>query len=319
MLKWEPTRVSHRFIVALMLLTIGGACGAFDYPMHAEPVAEDVYAIITPTRELPNPDNGGWNSNMAFVVTDAGVLLFDSGSSEAIGEAVRSTIASITDEPVRWIINSHAHGDHWLGNAAFKDSVKYIMASDTVAELISNDGERWVTMFQDMTAGITADSQILAPDRTITEDQTLSLGGLTTELLLSGGGHSPGDLMLWLPEKGVLIAGDVIYSDRMPSTNAGDLAQWIDMLARLRDLNPDVVIPGHGAVTDNQGVRRLHSLLTTLWQEVEVGIDNGLSDFEMLPQVSAALESFKPYYPGLEDKLRRDLPHVYLQVEAATF
>ena len=308
----------------LLLLSIvfsvpGPAYAEFDYPMEARAVSEHVYAIITPTRDLPNAENGGWNSNSAFVVTGSGVLLFDSGSSVGIGQAIRKTIAGVTSQPVRWIVNSHAHGDHWLGNAAFADTVEQIFAGVEAAAGIEADGIAWVERFNAMTGGITGDSEILAPDRKVEQAMELSFGVVPVLMMLSGGSHSPGDLMLWLPGDEVLIAGDVVYSDRMPSTNAGDLQQWIETLAQLQQLQPRVVIPGHGAVTDASGIDRLHALLSSLWRAVEAGINEDLSDFEMLPQVSEALAPFRPFYPGLDDKLRRDLSHVYLQVEAAVF
>ena len=310
-----------RLLALLSILSILPVPGyaEFDYPMRAEAVAENVYAIVTPSRDLPNADNGGWNSNSAFVVTGSGVLLFDSGSSTGIGQAIKKTIAGITSEPVRWIVNSHAHGDHWLGNAAFAESVERIYASPEVAAAIAAGGAAWVERFDAMTGGITGNSPILAPDRTVGQATEISFGEVQARLLLSGGSHSPGDLMLWLPRQKVLIAGDVVYSDRMPSTNAGDLRQWIETLTRLQRLEPRVVVPGHGAVTDVSGIERLHALLSELWQAVEAGVDDGLSDYEMLPRVSEALASFEPFYPGLDDKLRRDLSHVYLQVEAAAF
>jgi glyoxylase-like metal-dependent hydrolase (beta-lactamase superfamily II) len=306
-------------ILSIVFSLPGFAAAEFDYPMAARAVAENVYAIVTPSRDLPNAGNGGWNSNTAFVVTDAGVLLFDSGSSAGIGRAIRKTIAGVTPQPVRWIVNSHAHGDHWLGNAAFADSVEQIFASAEVAEAIAADGSAWVDRFDAMTGGITGDSAILAPDRTIEQAAEMSFGGVPVLMMLSGGSHSPGDLMLWLPRDAVLIAGDVVYSDRMPSTNAGNLRQWITTLTRLQQLQPRVVVPGHGAVTDVAGIERLHALLSELWLAVKAGIDAGQSDFEMRPGVSAALARFEPFYPGLDDKLRRDLSHVYLQVEAAAF
>ncbi len=311
----------HRIFVLLpVLFALSSTAHAeFRYDMHAREIADNVYAIVTPSRDLPNADNGGWNSNSAFVVTDAGVLLFDSGSSTAIGRAIRDTIAGVTAQPVRWIVNSHAHGDHWLGNSAFADTVEQIFASTEVAAAIKTGGKTWVEQFDAMTGGITGDSQILAPGSIVEEAMKLSLGGEEIHFMLSGGSHSPGDVMLWLPRQEVLVAGDVVYSDRMPSTNAGDLRQWIETLQRLRQLQPRVVVAGHGEVTDIAGVERLHALLSDLWAAVADGVDEGLSDFEMLPQVSAALASYKSFYPGLDDKLKRDLSHVYLQVEAAAF
>jgi cyclase len=309
-----------RVLVILSLLLIQATAHAeYRYQMQARKVADNVYAIVTPTRELPNAENGGWNSNSAFIVTDSGVLLFDSGSSTGIGRALRQTIAGVTSQPVRWIVNSHAHGDHWLGNAAFADSVERIYASPEVATAIKIGGTSWVGQFNAMTGGITGDSQILAPNTIVEQAMQTSLGGEQIHFMLAGGSHSPGDLMLWLPRQRVLIAGDVVYSDRMPSTNAGDLRQWIETLESLQRLQPRVVVAGHGEVTDIAGIERLHALLGELWAAVEAGVDEGLSDFEMLPQVSEALASYKPFYPGLDDKLKRDLSHVYLQVEAAAF
>lgn len=306
-------------IISILCAMPGTVYAEFEYPMQARAVAENVYAIVTPSRDLPNAENGGWNSNSAFVVTSSGVLLFDSGSSAGIGRAIRETIAGVTAQPVRWIVNSHAHGDHWLGNAAFADSVEQIFASTEVTAAIRTGGSTWVKQFDGMTGGITGESRILPPDTIVEQPMDLSLGGEDFRFMLSGGSHSPGDVMLWLPRQRILIAGDVVYSDRMPSTNAGDLQQWIDTLDRLRQLQPRAVIPGHGAVTDMAGIERLHALLSALWSAVEAGVDEGLSDYEMLPQVSEALASFQPYYPGLDDKLKRDLSHVYLQVEAAAF
>ena len=275
--------------------------------------------MITPTRELPNPENRGWNSNSAFVVTGEGVLLFDSGSSAAIGRALRDTIATVTDQPVRWIVNSHAHGDHWLGNAAFTDTVERIYATSTVAAAVEIGGATWVRLFDDMTGGITGDTPVVAPNSAIDERTELDLGGTRIVLVPGNSGHSPGDLMMWLPDSRVLAGGDIVYSDRMPSTNNSSLLAWIEVLKYLKELEPGAVIPGHGAVTDAGGLERLESLLTDLWDAVAAAYDDGLADFEMLPIVREALAEYAADHPGLEEKLPRDLPHVYLQVEAEAF
>lgn len=288
-------------------------------PMHAQAVAKNVYAVITPARDFPNPENRGWNSNSAFVVTEAGVLLFDTGSSTEIGRTLQKTIASKTDKPVRWIINSHAHGDHWLGNGAFGEGVEKIMATREVANRIQAEGPNWVNNFKRMTNGISGDSTIVVPNTTLAGRTELTLGVTRFVIFPSGNSHSPGDLMLWLPDEKVLISGDVVYSDRMPSTNAADLRQWMSMLGELEQLQPRVVIPGHGNLTNVQGLARLRSLFATLWRAVETEYKAGKTDFEMVPAVSVALAGYRKEYPGLEEKLKRDISHVYLQVEAASF
>ena len=289
------------------------------FPMQAISVADDVYAIITPARDLPNPQNLGWNSNSAFIVTKNGVLVFDTGSSTVIGQAIKEVIAGVTDLPVRWIINSHAHGDHWLGNAVFKDTVEHIYSTEQVAARIISDGQDWVDRFFQMTEGASGQSAILPPDTYIDERLELLLGEKKVTLFLSGNSHSPGDILLWLADEKVLFAGDVIYSDRMPSTLDSNLSQWIELLSVLEEMRAEVVIPGHGEVTDNDGVRQLKTLLQAFWASVEKGYEEGLADYEMTASVVDDLSAFEPRYPGLAEKVKRDISSVYLQVEETNF
>ncbi len=287
--------------------------------MKATPVADNVYAILTPARDIPNPENLGWNSNSAFVVTKTGVLVIDTGSSETIGNALKQTIRQVTDKPVKWIVNSHAHGDHWLGNIAFKDSNPVIYATSTVNDLAKSEGATWVENFKRLSEGATGDTPLLLPNKIIDERSELLLDETKIVLFPSGNSHSPGDLITWLPQQRVVISGDVVYSDRMPTTSASDITQWITMLDELQALDPAAVIPGHGDVTDVEGLRRLHALLSGIRDEVEKGYEAGLSDYEMLPAVVENLQQFEEYYPGFKDKLGRDISHVYLQIEAAEF
>lgn len=310
----------NRLLVSWLLIFSSFNCHA-DYlsSMKATAVADGVYAILTPARDIPNPENRGWNSNSGFVVTKTGVLVVDTGSSEEIGDALKQTIRQVTDKPVKWIVNSHAHGDHWLGNIAFKDSNPVIYATSTVNDLTKSEGATWVDNFKRLSEGATGDTPLLLPNKIIDERMELLLDETKIVLFPSGDSHSPGDLITWLPEQRILISGDVVYSDRMPTTSASKLSQWITMLDELQQLDPVAVIPGHGDVTDIEGLRRLEGLLSGIRDEVQKGYDAGLSDFEMLPDVVKNLRQYESYYPGFKDKLGRDISHVYLQIEAAEF
>jgi glyoxylase-like metal-dependent hydrolase (beta-lactamase superfamily II) len=170
-----------------------------------------------------------------------------------------------------------------------------------------------------MTDGATGKSEISVPDTLIEGQTQLMPGGVQVSLFLSGNSHSPGDVLMWLPEQEVLVSGDVVYSDRMPSTFESDLSRWIGMLGEIIAMQPKVVIPGHGNVTDLDGVLRLRDLLQAFWAAVEHAYDAGKADYEMVPDVTAALAEYAAYYPGLTEKVKRDISSVYLQVEAASF
>lgn len=290
-----------------------------DYPMRAQPVAPGVYAVISPARDFPSAENRGWNANSAFVVTGQGVLLVDTGSSEAIGRALRRTIATVTDRPVRWIVNTHGHGDHWLGNAAFADLAPEIIATTTVRERIARDGAMWVERFTAMTAGATGSSRIVAPTRVYDAPVAIDFGGRKAELIPSNDAHSPGDLIVWLPDAQVLIGGDVLYVERAPATFDARVQPWIATLRDLEARAPRHVIPGHGPVAGGAAVGRLRAYLEELWRVVASGYDAGQPDFEILPAARTAMARHRQYFPDLDTRLGESVSHVYLQVEALAF
>lgn len=306
-------------ILSLPLSQVFAAASVSDYPMVAEQVAENVYAVITPSRDIPNVDNKGWNSNSVFVITRDGVLVFDTGSSEIIGQALYNTIKRVTDKPVRWVVNSHGHGDHFLGNAAFANDGVEIIASDVAKGRIEKQGLDWVERLDAMTGGATGDSKIVAPNQGLREPLAREFGGVRVEVLFAGRSHSPGDIVFWLPKERVLLAGDVMYTGRPPVTFDSDMQQWIRFLGELEALEPVVVVPGHGPVGTKSDIGLLRNYFEAIWSTVSEGYDEGLSDFEILPRVKARLKTLEKAFPGMDTRLGETVSHVYLQVEQHAF
>ncbi len=290
-----------------------------DYEMRPEAVAPGVYAVMTAARDLPSRENLGWNANMAFVVTKEGVLVFDTGSSETMGVALRQAIREVTDRPVRWIVNSHSHGDHWLGNHAFANDEPEIMAGSEAIGRMATEAESWIANFREMTEGATGETKPLLPNMPVDERVKRDLGGTDVVIFPSGGAHSPGDLIVWLPQTKVLLAGDVVYSDRAPSVWDGNVARWIALLDELIALEPDVVVPGHGRLEGAETLSRLQNYLVTLWAAIEEGVEQGLADFETVPLVRMRMADIIDDYPGFEDKIQRSVATTYPDVEAAVF
>lgn len=311
------TFLSLSFVFCLVAARALAATG--DYPMQAQAVAPNVYAVVSPARDFPSPANRGWNSNSAFVVTRTGVLVFDTGSSEAIGAALKRAIRRVTDKPVRWIVNSHAHGDHWLGNAALVEDGTEIIASGETASLIRSQGASWVERINRMTDGATGASSIRVPTTVVTAPVTRDFGGVEVRFLLPHDAHSPGDLLAWLPGPRVLLAGDVVYSDRMPAVVDGKVRAWTAFLPKLAELHPRVIVPGHGIVADARVLEVQERFLSELWNDVQHGYDQGKADFEILPAVRKHLLPFRRDYADFDAHIGGNVSQVYLQVEAASF
>ena len=163
--------------------------------LFASPVTENVYSIISPSFGLPTTENKGWNSNSYFVVTEIGVLVFDTGSSKLIGEAIRKAIRAVTDKPVRWVVNSHSHADHWLGNAPFEREGIEIISSEIALAMMKNDAHFVVKAFSEMTEGATDGTEAVYPTKLLVKDKNASMGGLKVEFIFSKSAHSPGDIL----------------------------------------------------------------------------------------------------------------------------
>jgi len=313
----------HKLVVFVLAViapvAVAAPAAVGDYAMRAETVAPGVYAVISPARDFPSVENRGWNSNSTFVVTNEGVLVIDSGSSETIGKALRKVIAGVTDKPVRWIINTHGHGDHWLGNAALADARTEIIASSSVKRRIEKEAEDWVARFNSMTNGATGDSRVAKPNQVYDARIAIAFGDLKAELIPSQDAHSPGDLVVWLPQQKLLIGGDVLYIQRAPATFDSKIAQWILFLKELEALKPLKVVPGHGPVADGVAVGYQRAYFEDLWNVVEAGYKEGKPDFEILPKVKQVVARHKPHFPDIDTRIGESVSHTYLQVEAAEF
>ncbi|MFT0716428.1 MBL fold metallo-hydrolase [Flagellimonas lutimaris] len=276
-------------------------------------IAENVYSIISPSIGLPTPENKGWNSNVHFVVTKTGVLLFDTGSSEAIGNNIKKAIKTVTDLPVRWVINSHSHADHWLGNAAFTDTVVEIIASEQTVLTMKKYGRDDVEFYEKVTQGTIGSTQLKYPNFLLGQLQKRNFGGVDVEFIFSNDAHSPGDILMWLPKQKIIFGGDVLSSDWMPMlTDHGNVPNLIDTLHKIAKLNPCIVLTGHGKATTAEAITRDAELLSSVWEQVLTDHTSGINPNEILLRVKADLApKYKALYQDFENEIERHVKLMY--------
>jgi len=221
---------------------------------------------------------------------EKGVLVFDTGSSELIGREIIRAIKTVTDQPVRWVVNSHSHADHWLGNAAFFEAGAEIISTDSSIAKMKEDGQGDVVAFSRMTEGATGSSQLVYPTSLLAHRQKRRLGGVDFEFIFSNNGHSPGDVLMWLPKQKIIFGGDVLSSDWMPvMTPHGNVPNLIDTLNMVIKLKPAIVLTGHGEVTTVKSVKRDSDFLDSVWTLIKTGHDNGMELDRILLQVNTKL------------------------------
>lgn len=246
-----------------------------------QPVAPGVYAFIG-EKVGRTYDNEGLNANIGLVVTPAGALLIDSGASVQGAQKIHAAVKKVTDQPVKWVINTGGQDHRWLGNGHFiAQGAEVIAHASGKADLLARGGDHLAALRPVLKEKLDGTVPTL-PTRWLTgSDETLNLGGTTIEVKHRGGAHTPGDLMVWLPQQRVVFSGDIVYVDRMlgviPVSHTG---HWLASFAALEAIKPARIVPGHGEVSDlpkAQAQTRdyLQALRTHMKRAVENGEDIG--------------------------------------------
>ena len=276
-------------------------------------VAENIYSIVSPSFGLPTPENKGWNSNAHFITTKSGVLLFDTGSSESIGYKIKKTIASVTSLPVRWVVNSHSHADHWLGNAAFADTSTEIITSKHALTEMKKYGNDDVTFYNKVTKGKIGPTHLIFPSSLISNSLKRNFDGIEVEFILTEENHSAGDIIMWLPKHKVVFGGDVLSSDWMPViTDDVNIPRLINTLNSIVELNPTKVLTGHGNETTVKSIVRDINLLSSVWKQVKIDSENGSKPEETLLKIKAELgPEYKLLYKNYTTEIERYINLMY--------
>ena len=200
---------------------------------------------------LGSPANRNFISNSGFVVTPAGVVVIDALGSPQLARDLLAEIARITPLPVTHVILTHYHADHIYGLQEFKQRGAKIIGHRAALEYLNSEtaANRLVASRTDLAPWIDASTRLVPADEWITGPRELVLGGATLQLLPVGPAHTPEDLVVNLESEHVLFAGDVVFRGRVPYVGQADSRQWIAALGKLLELQPKVMLPGHGAMS----------------------------------------------------------------------
>ncbi|MDD4882002.1 MAG: MBL fold metallo-hydrolase [Gallionellaceae bacterium] len=197
--------------------------------------------------------NEGFMSNAGFVVTPAGVVVIDSLGTPSLAEAMLKQIRRVTQAPIRYVLVTHYHADHYYGLQVFKDAGAEIWAHEGARGVIGSDAARQrFEQRKEVLAPWVADGlqRFHEPDLWLSGDVDFMLGGVHFLIRHVGPAHSPEDLVVYVKEDGVLYAGDLVFKGRVPFVGDADSKAWLAALDRLIALQPNTLVPGHGSASD---------------------------------------------------------------------
>lgn len=273
------------------------ACDMFEFRLvrasahvHVFEAAEGTTAVV--------------NGNIVAVVGDEAVLLVDTGQIPSVARRVLAQIPSISSKPIRYIVNTHWHGDHMLANFVFKErfpEAKIFATTHTIAEAAKfhadyaaknasrmpavaanmkkrradakNEDEReWldrtIACVERMGPEIVA-TRYVAPDHVVDGELSVNLGGVTAVVKHIGAGNTPGDLVVWVPEDKLVATGDMVVAP-VPYAIGSPLDEWSRTIGALLALGATTYVPGHGPVMrDDTYVRDVRELIRSTRAQLE--------------------------------------------------
>lgn len=235
------------WLFAALLWSTLAAAAAADIELTPQRVSEHCW-FFEGAAGAASAANKGFMSNAGFIVTDAGVVVFDALGTPVLGQAMLDAIRRITKQPIRRVIVSHYHADHVYGLQAFKAAGAEIWAQRRAQEYLASPlaGERLAQRRQELFPWVDEKTHLVPADLWLDGDTEFRMGGLQFRILYSEGAHSPEDILLYVVQDQVLFAGDLVFAGRVPFVGSADSKGWLKALGKVIGLKPIVAIPGHG-------------------------------------------------------------------------
>ena len=266
-------------IFIFIIITLSNLFSAdFDYKLKPIKLAENSYYFYG-KEEYFSKTNGGDIANCSFIITKNSVILIDTGSSQQYGEQVKKEIAKITDKPIKYVINTHHHPDHFLGNNAFMGSD--IFSDKYTKDEIEKNGDLYITNLVNLVQEGMKGTKIKVPNQVLSS-QTLDLDGYKLKVLYFYG-HTKSDIAIYDENRKILYASDLVFNKRTPTTPHANIEDWIKALEELEKIPYSILISGHGlASSSKEPIKEKISYLNYVDKILKQSAKQGLDIYEIL-------------------------------------
>jgi cyclase len=309
--------MKHYLGIFAAWLMFAGVASADQFPaVKVQKINDRVYAMLGPT-DPPNKENHGYMNNNLVIIGDKGVILVDAGSHKAVAKHIDKAIKTVTTKPITHVLITHHHPDHHLGLEYFEGA--QAISTDFCAKQTQETGRGMVAFMSRNTGVYLNDAKPVVPQITIPSRsrKAMEIDGVKLELISTNTAHTDGDMMVWLPDDGVLASGDVLVSTINPNFRDGNLHKWIGVLDDdILKLPFQTVMPGHGPLMQRQDVAEFRDLIAGFYKTVEDIYKAGGAESDVRKKLDLAKwESLGRF----DDMMGGNISTVWLQVEEENF
>jgi cyclase len=290
-----------RYWLALLFVTLLAVVGTIGWHTHyanaqmptskptlasagltLQKLGSGVYGLISST-DFPKKDPNLAICNAGIVIGSDGALIIDPFQTPALGNLLFETAKGLTDQPIRYVVNTHYHFDHTGGNAAAAEQGIPIVGRGPIRNFMITRNQQ-------------QDPNPTPPTIVVDGETTLWLGDRQVQIEVVEGHSSGTDLIAYVPDANVLFAGDILFNQRIPYTADGDISQWRGSLDYLLATYPSArMLPGHGPVTDRTAAETLKQYFNQLEQLAIGWKQQGLTEKQAIAnaQLPAAYRNYK--------------------------
>lgn len=313
-------------LVGVLLLLPVAVWGAPDRDCSAPPAPVDLdmdirqvspHVYYAPGQAGIPTENKGFISNASFVVTDAGVVVFDALGTPSLAARLVEEIRQVTRQPITTVVVSHYHADHIYGLQVFQDLGATIIGPAAARDYIASPqaAERLEERRMSLAPWVNDCTRLVAPHRVVEDELRFAMGEVEFQVTYLGSAHSDGDLAMYVRPDRVLLSGDIIFEGRVPFVGDAHTGHWLAVLERMEITGVEALIPGHGpaAREPNEAIRATRRYL----EHLRATMGAAVADFVPFSEAYEAADwSGFDHLPAFEAANRRNAYQVYLSLEA---
>jgi len=252
---------------------------SFEYTVEPTKISDDIHCFFG-APEVMDEHNNGNIVNSCFVDLGKSYLVIDTGPSYKYARDTHKAMNKIKNQKVSHVIITHIHDDHWLGNGYYQEHGSLIIGPEIFANTPKSEKTR---MQQYISPEAYEGTHEVFPTELVDGEKTLEIDGVKLELkAYKHNIHSPNDMVIYIPSKEVVFAGDLVFNERILSLKGGHINNWIKAIEDIESKNMKYVIGGHGPLYTKESTDVTREYLADVKAFVLDSIDEGLDIIDTL-------------------------------------
>jgi len=277
----------------LLSIAVVNSLLSFDYKLQPTEVSSDIYCFFG-LPEVMDKHNNGNMSNSCFVTFKTSYLVIDSGPTYQYATQAYKAMQKIKNLPLSYVIDTHIHDDHWLGNGYYKELGAEIVGPDSFKELSKSDTTRmqkrispeaFLGTKQEFPTTYVKEKLILKID-----DEKVFIQSVNNKA------HTSNDLYVYIPSKSVVFAGDIVFNERLPSLRDGNINGWIKALESLKKMDVKYIIGGHGELVTKKSLDYTYEYLLKMKEQISTLLEEGAEIDDVVNMVVMPEYKNDPFY-----------------------